>query len=128
MAKATELNGEYSDYYGMWFHPDKNYYSSQAINLSVLKKFKGAVRFYIFQNRFYENGVNGRPKYQLLIADCKSDNVREFKFHKPDDECEEVETERLYTYDEVQTMINRCACEVGGDREYGEHLVEDYDY
>ena len=105
---------------GLWFHSEYNGFSSEAINLAELRKFKGKVRLYVRKNKFFNNGENGRPNYCFCLKDADSET-----FWTPEIE-EDEEHERTFTRSEVQEIINKVACYVGGDGEYGMHLVEDF--
>ena len=106
---------------GLWYQKNGQYFQSVEIDLSELKKFKGAVRLFVKKNKFYNNGENGRPNYVFCIRDAKSDYVKEFEVEDIEDD-----TERLYTAEEVRRCIHG-ACEDGrhGYDPY-DLLIEDY--
>lgn len=60
-----------TNWIGLWYHPEYNGYSSAALNLSVLKEFKGCARLYLRKNKFYKKGEN-KPNYVLSIKDANS--------------------------------------------------------
>ena len=120
MGKMEPIDGKQTSWAGLWWHPEYNGFSSACISLTDLRKFKGKVRLYMRKNKFYNGGENGRPNYHFCLKDAESEifNVLQVE----DEEPQYV----LFNYDEIQSIINRVACHVGGDSEYGEHLVEDY--
>ena len=105
---------------GLWWHKEYNGFSSSVLNLSELRKFKGKVRLYVRKNKFYNNGENGRPNYHFCLKDADSEIFKTLEVE------EDEEHERTFTRSEVQEIINKVACYVGGDGEYGMHLVEDF--
>ena len=126
MAKLETFDKKRTEWEGLWWHPECGAFYSKAFNLASLKDFKGTVRLYVKKNKFFNNGQNGRPNYLFSLQDSKSEIVAEFEVEGIEEEDEEEE--RKFTYDEVQDIINKVACYIGGDGEYGEHLVSDYIY
>lgn len=138
MAKLQAIEGKTTNWMGLWWHPETNSFSSGAISLSELRKFKGQVRLYMRKNKYYNKGENGRPNYNFCLKDANAEVFHSFEVEDDvtrentatyDEATGEWQTEqgnRLYTEDEVQNIINRCACYIGGDGEYGNHLVGDY--
>ena len=138
MGKLEVIDGKTTNWNGLWWHPENQYFSSAGINLSELRKFKGVVRLIVKKNKYYNNGENGRPNYHFVLRDAQCDNP--INVEVDDIECEDQSPyyddesgcyfnendERLYTHEEVQYALNRCACDVGGDGCYGEYLVRDY--
>lgn len=123
MGKLEPIDGKRTSWQGLWWHPEYNGFSSACLNLSDLRKFKGNVRLYVRKNKFFNNGENGRPNYVFCLKDAESET-----FYELDVEEEKGEEEKgvRFTYEELQSIINRVACYVGGEGEYGEHLVTDY--
>ena len=66
------FDGKQTRWEGLWWHPEYNGFSSSAISLSDLRKFKGNVRLYVRKNKFYHNGENGRPNYCFSIKSADS--------------------------------------------------------
>ena len=77
MGKLETIEGKQTSWAGLWWHPEICGFSSQAIDLSQLRKFKGAVRLYMRKNRYFNNGENNRPNYNFQLRDAKSDNPTE---------------------------------------------------
>lgn len=138
MGKLTPIDGKSTSWEGLWWHPENCAFSSAAIDLSDLRKFKGKVRLYVKKNKFYNRGENGRPNYIFCLRDARSDTfsamvVREGEdggrpaAHIDDDgHWHTDDGERLYTRSEVQHAVN-CAAEDGaGGYGWGENLVSDY--
>ena len=65
-----------TDWLGLWYHKESLSYSSQAINLSALRKFKGNIRLYVKKNKYYEKD-SGRPNYVFIIADANGERFTE---------------------------------------------------
>lgn len=127
MGKLEPFDGKQTKWQGLWWHPEINAFTSSVLNLADLRKFKGMFRIQIRKNKFYNNGENGRPNYNFSIRDANSPIF--FDMEVDDDEYaneDEEDNERVFTYEQIQDLINRVACAVGGDREYGEHLVSDF--
>jgi len=72
MAKLEVIDGKQTNWAGLWWHPEYAGFSSDALSLSELRKFKGNVRLYMRKNRFYNNGENGRPNYKFCLKDANS--------------------------------------------------------
>lgn len=140
MSNLEVIDNKQTSWEGLWLHPESGYFSSAAISLAQLKKFKGSVRLYVKKNRFYNNGENGRPNYVFFLRDSKSEIVRELEVEdiEDDDDFEryyteeelqaaiEEATEGMYTYSQVQYAID-CAARDGA-RGYGpgDNIVSDY--
>ena len=58
---------------GLWYHPESYGFTSAALNLADLRKFKGSVRLYVRKNRFYEKDSN-RPNYCFCFKDAEAAN------------------------------------------------------
>lgn len=114
------IDRKQTDWIGLWWHPESNYFSSPVISLAELRKFKGNVRLIVRKNGFYNGGENGRPNYVFLLRDAKSENPFEIGVENIDDDGpykskEMYYTEkgdRLYTEDEVRRIINGTVAEV----------------
>jgi hypothetical protein len=121
---------------GLWWHPEYNGFSSAVINLAKLKAFKGNVRMYVRKNKYFNGGENDRPNYLFCIKDANSDIFKEVDIEEEPKKCRydseqecylDEEDNRLYTRDEVRTIINGTVSDV----EYGIHdpydiLPEDF--
>ena len=66
------IENQRTDWGGLWYNAGNHSYSSEAINLAELRKFKGTVRIYMKKNRYYDKELN-RPNYVFTIASVKSD-------------------------------------------------------
>ena len=136
MAKLEVIDGKQTNWGGLWWHPENQHFSSQAISLAELRKFKGNVRLYVKKNKFFKGGENGRPNYVFILRDAKSDNPFELSVEDVVDENNApyvengtyyTETgERLYTYDEVRTVMNGAVEDGRNGYGYGDVLVSDY--
>lgn len=120
--KLKTIEGKATNWGGLWWQPDSMYFTSQTISLSELRKFKGYVRLVVRKNKFYNNGENGRPNYVFLFRDAKSENpfVLDVK-----DEAEENK-ERLYTYDECETILRKSWFYAQQGFPYGHFCVDDF--
>lgn len=96
---------------GLWWNPKYNGFSSSAISLAELRKFKGKVRLYVRKNKFYNNGENGRPNYHFCFKDVDSET---FHILEIEDECvlKDRYGKRLYTEREVRDIINGTASDI----------------
>ena len=119
-----------TDWIGLWWNPENQYFSSESISLAALKKFKGAVRLYVKKNKFYKDG-SGRPNYRFVIRDAKSE-PKELSIYEDNNVYEDDDVyytkngERLYTAEEVQFCINRAAEDGARGYGYGDNLISDY--
>lgn len=136
VSKLEVFDGKQTSWEGLWYHPETAGFSSASINLSALKKFKGAVRLYVRKNKFYNKGENGRPNYVFCLRDSRSpmfeigieeDGAKRQArcYYDDDDDCYYgKDGERLYTYDEVQKAINGATSDAL--RGYTDNIVSDY--
>lgn len=110
------IDGKQTNWEGLWWHPESNVFSSSALSLAQLRKFKGAVRLYVKKNVFFNHGQNGRPNYVFIMRDAKSDKFFEISVEDIDDEenkrpyCDDGiyytgGGERLYTKENVEEII-----------------------
>lgn len=135
MAKKVELkkfDGMQTEWLGIWKNENYYGYMSQAFNLDVFKGFKGSVRFYLRKNRYYKKDSD-RPYFVLCVKDSKSPSftnsiaVEEDKaIARIGHDDGEVVTGMVFSYQDIQSLINKVATCIGGDSEYGEHLVTDF--
>ena len=123
MGRLEPIDGKQTKWEGLWWHPEYNGFSSAVLDLSDLRKFKGRVRLYVRTNKFFNGGENGRPNYNFTLKDSDADV---FHILEVEEDEEPGEKTRSFTYDELQALINRVACDVGGESSYGEYLVTDY--
>lgn len=133
--KLEKFDKKETEWKGLWYHPEYGGFSSEAINLSKLKEFKGTVRVYVRKNKFYKKGSKA-PNYSFCIKDSKAEIFTELdvtecnrEYAKKDENgyWRTSDGERLYTRKEVQHAIN-CAAKDGA-RGYdgdGDNIVEDY--
>lgn len=119
MGKLAPIDGKQTQWLGLWWHPEYNGFSSEAISLADLRKYKGKVRLYIRKNKYFNEGENGQPNYRFTL---RYSDAAVFQEVAVDD----FEESKLITKKQLQEVINSVACRVGGDIWYGECLVEDY--
>lgn len=127
--KLESIEKKQTNWLGLWWHPEYNGFSSEAIDLAQLRKFKGKVRLYVRKNKFYNNGENGRPNYNFCLKDADAEVFQLFEVVDSDDEDDvprDREGNRLYTEDEVYQIIHGMESEYG--LSYGENLIGDYLY
>lgn len=124
MGKLELISNKRTSWEGLWWHPESGYFSSAAINLADLRKFKGIVRLYVRKNRAFEKGTN-RPNYVFSIMDANSESAYDLEIEDVD-VGEEQEEERTYTREEVERVMHG-ACR-DGQQGYSPYdlLVEDY--
>lgn len=117
MSKLQAIDGKTTNWEGLWWHPEYNGFSSAAISLSELRKFKGQVRLYVRKNKFFNNGENSRPNYNFCLRDADSSifrtlDVMETSENEPhpyrgdDGNYYTEDGERLYTGDDARAIIN----------------------
>lgn len=104
---------------GLWAQDRQGLYAGRVIKKADIPPYTRVVMRY---NKFYEKGGN-KPKFIFCFADSAGYEQTCVPL-----DYEQGTNARLYTEEEVQTIINRCACYIGGDGEYGEHLVSDFNY
>ena len=134
MSRAELIERKQTDWLGLWWHAERNAFSSQAINLAVLKKFKGNVRLYVTKNQYYNKGENGRPNYVFCIKDAHSESFAELnviddknrKPYKVDETYYTEDGDRLYTREEVQYAIDCAARDCARGYGPGDNIVTDY--
>lgn len=133
--KLEPFDHKQSNWVGLWYHPESGGYSSACISLADLRKFKGNVRVYMRKNKFYERGSN-RPNYCFCIKDAHSSTFAEIGVE--DDTAERLYTEEelqdairkatedMYTYSDLERVMNGAVED--GRRGYGvgDVIVEDY--
>lgn len=127
--KLESIEKKQTNWLGLWWHPEYNGFSSEAIDLAQLRKFKGKVRLYVRKNKFYNNGENGRPNYNFCFKDADAEVFKSFEVVDSDDEDDvprDREGNRLYTEDEVYQIIHGMESEYG--LSYGDNLIGDYLY
>jgi len=119
MGKLEPIEGKQTAWCGLWWHPEYNGFSSEVLSLADLRKFKGKVRLYVRKNRMYEGGKNGRPNYCFTLRDANAEVFNAL-------EVEDYEDKKLFSRKELQDLINKVACYVGGECWFNECLVKDY--
>lgn len=82
MSKLEVFDCKQTSWEGLWWHPEYSSFSSAAINLSQLKKYKGSVRLYVRKNKFYKGGENGRPNYHFCFKDSKAAFAKEIEIEE----------------------------------------------
>lgn len=99
------IDGKQTEMGGLWWHPKQATFTSQTINLSQLREFKGNVRLIVKKNAFFKQGTD-RPNYVFWLRDAKEDEALELSVEDVE------EDDRKYTYDDLVACI-RGACEDG---------------
>ena len=115
---------------GLWKQEKEGVYSGQVIKKADIPKYTRIVLRY---NKYYDKDLN-RPRFVYCFADSEGYEemcvpIEADEDERPYEENGEYYTadgDRLYTESEVQEMLNKCAVYVGGDSEWGMHLVSDY--
>lgn len=79
------------------------------------------IRMRLIRNRYASKEKN-TPTYLGYIDEGLSDEEILEAMCKKD----ENDNKYVFTYQELQDLINRIACDIGGDGEYGMWLVTDY--
>lgn len=126
--KLQPFDGKQTNWCGLWWHPEYHSFSSEAISLAEIRKFKGKVRLVVRKNKLYNNGENGRPNYHFSLRDAYSEKFFTLEVEdEEDDYPRDKDGNRLYTAEEVRRVISG----VVRDVEYGFHdpndlLIEDY--
>ena len=109
MANLEVFDQKRTKWEGLWYHNDTHYYSSAAINLSQLKKFKGTVRIFARKNRWYNDGENGRPNMVFTICDSDAENPREIEVEGISRKSRSDTRGKLFTYDEIKRLVEEAA-------------------
>ena len=103
---------------GLWPQDRQGFYAGQVIKKQDIPPHTRIVLRY---NKFYEKDSN-KPRFVYCFADSEG-----YKSKCVPIEIEE--TERMYTYDEVQRAVNLAYADgKGSDAYYGDVVVEDYIY
>lgn len=129
MGKLEPFQGMKTRWLGLWYSAESHSYKSAALSFGDLRKFKGNFRLILRKNKFYEKGTN-KPNLVFMLIDSQSDNPSPFEVEKLSvdgrDFYHTTEGERLYTEDEVRSVM-RGACRDGRNG-YDEFdlLIEDY--
>ena len=84
MAKLETIERKQTSWAGLWWHPEYSGFSSEALDLSQLRKFKGKVRLYMRKNAYYNNGENGRPNYCFCLKDSNSEAFNQLEVEDDD--------------------------------------------
>lgn len=74
MAKLETFDRKTSAWQGMWKN-GKGYYASARLNLSDLRKYKGAIRIQMYDNKYYVPKGN-KPKFCFRITDANEVDAR----------------------------------------------------
>ena len=91
MGKLEPFDSKRTQWSGLWWHPSNNCFTSASFSLGELRKFKGNVRLVVKKNRFYNNGLNGRPNYVFIIADSNTEKYLDMEV--VDDEVSQMREE-----------------------------------
>lgn len=130
MAKLEPYDNKKTKWLGLWYHKDMYAFTSPALDLADLRKFKGAVRLIVKKNKFYNNGENGRPNYVFMLCDSKCEKYIPFEVEEIQEGWEKQyqtgEGERLYTHDEVRQVISGVIRDVHCGYDEGDLIPEDY--
>ncbi len=125
MGKLESFDNKATRWEGLWWHPEINAFTSGAINLADIKKFKGAVRLYVRKNKFFNGGENNRPNYNFSLRDANSENSSLLEVEDIEDDVpRDSNGSRLYTEEEVYKVIHGMENEYG--LSYGNNLISDY--
>lgn len=128
---------------GIWYSDVRHgLYMSQPFKKTEIEQTLNDVGKYgriIFMNNKYWKKDTNRPRYVFSIINAEGvkqiQNITLEHFEEYDDDYpftygdqDESNDKYCFTAEELQDLINRIACEVGGDSEYGEHLISDFIY
>lgn len=107
---------------GLWWHPENGCFSSKTFDLTGLKQLKGSLKIFIKKNKYYNNGKNGRPNYLFSIT---ASNSGEISDTRAEESCLNA-TERMFTYDEVQEIVDRIVHDIGRGELDGKYQIDDF--
>ena len=107
---------------GLWWHPENGYFSSKAFDLTGLKQLKGSLKIFVKKNKYYNNGKNGRPNYLFSIT---ASNSGEISDTRAEESCLNA-AERMFTYDEVQEIIDKVVHDIGRGELDGKYQIDDF--
>lgn len=106
---------------GLWKQEKPGVYAGQVIKKADIPKYTHLVMRY---NKYYEAEGN-RPRFVYCFVD--SADYAKLCTQIDIDTDDEEEAERVFTYEEVQRMVNAAYCDgTGNDGDFGNVLVEDY--
>jgi hypothetical protein len=71
MGKLKPFDKQQTEWLGLWYHPESYGFTSEALNLSDLREFKGRVRLYVRKNKFYQKDSN-RPNYCFCLKESSA--------------------------------------------------------
>lgn len=77
MGKLEPFDNKRTQWQGLWYHNDTHCFTSSALSLADIKKFKGTVRLVVRKNKYYNDGENNRPNYVFMLVDSKAERFRE---------------------------------------------------
>ena len=123
--KRYMVVNEKTKWYGLWNNRE-GVYSGQVIKKSDIPAYARIVLRY---NKFYEKDSK-RPRFVYCFANGDAANAITMEVSTDEyitlSEGVEMSEMRCFTDDQLQRLINRVACEVGGRSEYGEHIISDF--
>lgn len=107
---------------GLWWHPENGCFSSKTFDLTGLKQLKGSLKIFVKKNKYYNNGKNGRPNYLFSITAFDPGEAPDIKT----DESEIKVTDRCFTYEEVQEIVDRIVHDIGRGELDGRYQIDDF--
>lgn len=77
MGKTEIVDRKSTGWSGLFWHPEYQYFSSELIPASVLKKLRGNVRLIVKKNKYYCQGKKELPNYNFTIKEMGSSSKEE---------------------------------------------------
>ena len=119
------MGAEKTNWYGLWNNRE-GVYSGQVIKKSDIPAY---ARLIIRYNKYYEKDSN-KPRFVYCFASSDAEKAITIETSKDEyitlSEAEELTEMRCFTDEQLQRLINIIAVEVGGNGEYGEHIISDF--
>ena len=110
---------------GLWQNRE-GVYSGYTIKKTDIPPYSKLIVRY---NRFYEKGSN-KPRFVYMFAQKAAADAITLQIDKDEYislcDAEEMSGMRCFTDEQLQRLINKIACAIGGERHYGEHLISDF--
>lgn len=93
MGNLNPIDGQRTDWQGLWYHPENGCFTSCTFSLADLRKFKGRVKIIVKKNKYYNKGMNGRPNYVFMICDSQNKKYLPLTLIEEEDEDNDGDSE-----------------------------------
>lgn len=114
-----------TEWQGLWQNREGVYSGYTIAKKDIPPYAKLIVRY----NRFYEKNSN-KPRFVYTFAQKTAAEAITLQVDREEYlslcDAEEMSGMRCFTDKQLQELINKIACDIGGERHYGEHMISDY--